>query len=598
MKIPHNGYIDYLNSLHNVSANGANALAESQALNEYFPELYQPFPIVEHIVALLNGDRECVVILTGHAGDGKSTIALDVLKKLRGIPSKQKLDKPLDERELVGQVNIIKDMSELSAEQRVRWLKESFEVAGSWLVVSNTGPLLSSLLGYVEESGQGGREQSAIESNILAALNQPLGAVSTKAHRIDGFKKDLVILNLTRLDNINLGATLLKKLVEHPAWENCSSCLIQGTCPIKVNRDVVCSAISTVVDRVRWLYSRLGAYEHRLTLRQIIAHHSYAITGGVSCELVQQKLTGKYNVIESLEKIIFSESFFGMEGGKYNQRADSLHAISLLRRMNCGAPAGVEYDRSLSEASGMSWSESPQGLGPLQEYWRNRINDLDTGTSAGIRWRYALRRMAYVFESVKPELQVKANIFLDTFLESASLRQFEEWKIEGRITLRKSDTNRLCKACLQVLLEFFTGFSANQYQDEEKLYLTLRRKDKNVVQPTQLVIETVMFREFELLYDTETSQPKLSFRNGEAELQLSLPLFDFIQERSRGEIGSSLSPIYHSQIDWFHAELIKATEDDRDDDDEEISLIRAGINGVVTQHTFVLNNKKIRLEVC
>ncbi|UYM16282.1 hypothetical protein [Endozoicomonas euniceicola] len=42
----HNTYVSYLNSLHNLGAGGANALAESQALNEYFAELYEPFPIV------------------------------------------------------------------------------------------------------------------------------------------------------------------------------------------------------------------------------------------------------------------------------------------------------------------------------------------------------------------------------------------------------------------------------------------------------------------------------------------------------------------------------------------------------------------------
>jgi len=49
MEIQKNDYIAYLNSLHNISANGANALAESQALNPHFGELYEPFLLIEGI---------------------------------------------------------------------------------------------------------------------------------------------------------------------------------------------------------------------------------------------------------------------------------------------------------------------------------------------------------------------------------------------------------------------------------------------------------------------------------------------------------------------------------------------------------------------
>jgi hypothetical protein len=113
-----NGYIAYLNSLHNVSANGANALAESQALNIYFTEIYQPFPLVEDLYKSLTERKERVVILTGHAGDGKSTVALDVLKRLRQLPADKPLDYALNEREETihanGRVTIVKDMSELT----------------------------------------------------------------------------------------------------------------------------------------------------------------------------------------------------------------------------------------------------------------------------------------------------------------------------------------------------------------------------------------------------------------------------------------------------------------------------------------------------
>jgi len=144
-----NGYIAYLNSLHSLSANSANALAESQATNRYFAELYQAFPIVDQMLSALQ-DGERVVVLTGHAGDGKSTIALDVLKRLKNLSPNEPLNEMLKEREEIsgspfGSVTIVKDMSELSAQTRLQWLQEAFAGTGSWLLVSNSGPLLDTL---------------------------------------------------------------------------------------------------------------------------------------------------------------------------------------------------------------------------------------------------------------------------------------------------------------------------------------------------------------------------------------------------------------------------------------------------------------------
>lgn len=81
-----NEFIECLNSLHNLRASSANALAESQALSPYFGELYEPFPLIKRLVEALTDKVKRVVVLTGHAGDGKSTVALDVLKNCEICP--------------------------------------------------------------------------------------------------------------------------------------------------------------------------------------------------------------------------------------------------------------------------------------------------------------------------------------------------------------------------------------------------------------------------------------------------------------------------------------------------------------------------------
>lgn len=332
MEIMQNEFIAYLNSLHNLRASGANALAESQALSPYFGELYEPFPLIKRLVEALTDKVKRVVVLTGHAGDGKSTVALDVLKKLRDLPATAPFDGPLGEREDIsgpdGPITIVKDMSELSAERRQEWLDQAFSGPGSWLIVSNTGPLLHSLADYAKEAGF----DQDIESQILERLEQSLGDGPLDRHSLDGFDKDLVILNLTRWDNVALGAKILTNLVEHFAWRQCAGCSAEPACPLQLNRKALHNAGPVAEERVRWIYQRLSAYEQRLTLRQIVAQLAFGLTGGMSCAEAQQQVSastaeGPDRGSAGLGRILFSEGFFGYRDGKPWPQAEGLHAV-------------------------------------------------------------------------------------------------------------------------------------------------------------------------------------------------------------------------------------------------------------------------------
>lgn len=89
-----NTFVGYLNSLQRSSGGNENALAESQACNPFFAHIHVSHPLTNTILNELENSSGKHVILTGHAGDGKSTIALDVLKRLRQIPSASSLLSP------------------------------------------------------------------------------------------------------------------------------------------------------------------------------------------------------------------------------------------------------------------------------------------------------------------------------------------------------------------------------------------------------------------------------------------------------------------------------------------------------------------------
>ncbi|NEX21265.1 hypothetical protein G3480_13230 [Thiorhodococcus mannitoliphagus] len=592
-----NDFIDYLNSLHNVTAGGANALAESQAMSRYFGELYEPFGVTETIFDLMGDYRDCVVILTGHAGDGKSTVALDVLKRLRGIPLREPLDQPLKALESVDHptkpgrvVSVVKDMSELSAEQRLQWLNDAFKSNGSWLIISNTGPLLNTLGEYAKNA------PGDIESRILGLLNKPYSSGNLGPHTLTEFPKDVVILNMTRLDNVALGAKLLARMVDHSGWRRCDACDVSMACPLRLNRRALQETGPVIEARVRWIYQRLTAYEQRLTLRQMVAHLAFSLTGGMTCHEARTSVNGSTaegvdRGTEGLEEILFSEGFFGYRKGKPLPKSDRLRAIELMRRQRFGAPVAVDFERQLPSIEGPDWVTHSDALAAVAQRWRERA-----GEAAGSRWRFAQRRMLYLFGQPISGAASQLDTYLDHFLQSPRLRDFDQWRHAEAIEISPVERKRLCKNCLRVLLEIYSGFSAGQFRaDQEYLYLTLRRPDRAVVQPTQLVVAELPFSDFDLDYDPLARVPLLRFQNGKVSLLLSLPLLDFIHRRHEGQLGSDLSQIHLAQLEWFRAELLRMT--DKKIGRNDVVFLRAGIDGQTHLHRYVLDEENQRLEL-
>jgi hypothetical protein len=355
-------------------------------------------------------------------------------------------------------------------------------------------------------------------------------------------------------------------------------------------------AEAVVGDRVRWVYQRLNAYEQRLTLRQIVAQLALGMTGGMSCaEAREQVEASSADGIDrgstGLELLLFSEVFFGYRAGRPWPDADGLHGVALSRRVTFGAPAGVEYDSLLKTDVGIGWASLPPSLNALVQRWSHRAAE-----QAGVAWRFALRRMVYLFGAEKTANDVRASIFLDGFLQSPSLRELDRWQMEsGLSSLSVSQRNRLKTACLRVLLEVFSGYNPRQFTNHNALYLTLRRPDKAVVQATQLVIESLSFQDFDLRFDSLKSLLVLSFKRGKAELDLRLPLLDFIRRRDAGELGNALSPIHQNLLDGFRVRLLQVTAEQRMVQDA-ITLLRSGIDGEVQIHRFLLDTKRNILE--
>ena len=67
-------YIDYLNSFHNYNAQNENAYGERNVDNPYFEEVMVRVGLCDYIRGNLTEEDPHIEILTGHAGDGKTSI--------------------------------------------------------------------------------------------------------------------------------------------------------------------------------------------------------------------------------------------------------------------------------------------------------------------------------------------------------------------------------------------------------------------------------------------------------------------------------------------------------------------------------------------
>ena len=147
-----NPFVGYLNSLQQLGAGNENALAESQACNPYFSYIHVAHPLTQTILTELDKNSGKHVILTGHAGDGKSTIAFEVYKYLSGIPSHQSLVSQVKPREdITGKaISIIKDLSERHKADDSVLLEELDKGDRRFLLVTNTGTLLDLFRDHIE----------------------------------------------------------------------------------------------------------------------------------------------------------------------------------------------------------------------------------------------------------------------------------------------------------------------------------------------------------------------------------------------------------------------------------------------------------------
>ncbi|MGM0608250.1 MAG: NERD domain-containing protein kinase family protein [Candidatus Muiribacteriota bacterium] len=586
-----NPFVEYLNTLHTLNSNSSNMLAESQACTEWFKYIHVKHPLVETIKnEIVNNKKD--VILTGHAGDGKTTIALELFKDLKGLSNEEELDKPLDKQELINEkIKIIKDFSEWKTEEWVEIINDSKQNDSPvMLLVSNTGTLIEAF--KASDKNNGAKNLLESESRLLEAFSESRPAPFFH----NG--KEYIIINLAMFDNLNIARDIFDKIIKSEAWAKCDNCEQQVNCPVKINIDIL-NNNKFAVKRIFYIYRRLFEYGCRFTLRQIVEHLAYIITSGMNYNDIIE-YSNKPNP-PLLTELLFFNRFFGDSGKFKDFKADQISIIKKIKEMEIGQEISSELERKLWVRGQSLDCDIDNWLGKSQ---LNKLMGIGSGKinhnkSYQHYARRQVRRIIYFlydFSAKYNDIHFISENYISKFLASPMFLKFIKWK-DDYTQLKEIEKKHLKVRILHVLQEYFSGVRIPEESSfKGNLYITLARRKFDVKQNTQVVLSDFREKDFDLRIKEKDDGVKkkntLVFTGigplDDAELELELPFLDYVINRHYGNITQSLNSGFCDRIEAFKAKLLTLNKNSYN---KNLTLINIKTdNSFVEQQFFIENN--------
>lgn len=529
-------FIRYLNSLHNYNAQNHNAYGEKNVVNPFFKSVMVRVGLSNYILQSLKVKEPHMIILTGHAGDGKTSIMYQVLSDLNVSfdPDKKICDYTLENEK---KCRCIKDFSEIADEEKVEVLKEALEIPNNGdfvFMVANTGPLINTFGALFTDPLES--EQAKIK--LIEAMDNNSGNID----EIMGYK--ICVINVATVDNTYFAVEFLEKITQDELWSNCSNCSKKDYCHILMNRELIRSNKKQVYEFMNMHYIWLAEHGKRLTIRSMTEQLAYMITGGFECDEIAHGEKYKY---------LFSNLFFGYVGTLCDAKATNIIAIKEAR--NCRYDnKRMRFDEVLLVNHGYEKVFGQELIKIIAE--AEQKNAYLSG------WSESLRRAYFFMNIVTDEKIVEVN-YEDIF--SKQFKRFLDLR-SGKTTPSKSDANLVCDALSMI----YMGAINN---DDPMIPLTLSR-ESGIAQNVQLITGTLMKNSVKIrtkeTRDSSFNENKkrnvllLEVNKIKLENEITLPLLNYFEELKNGIISTNVDPQLSHGVESLKAELTKIVDDDND----------------------------------
>lgn len=574
----HNEFVDYLNTMNSLDASSTGALAEAQVQTQFFQEINVRRKVSDVLLKFIRESEPTTVFLTGHAGDGKTSLLAQLLYDLgcmrlgERLEQSKYIDSASGERLLY-----VKDMSELSKDDQERYCREAFQASrlGRFaVVVTNTGPLINTLKRLAEDTGV------EIESQLLSCLD------SSVSEPVMLMGSPIRTINVARLPNFWLASAILERMVDLRLWSPCQSCDARDRCPVITNVHTVSGHLSRIKLVLDAHYRYLEEYDRRMTARQIAAHLSYSLTGGLRCEDVQQLDEA------GLFDYHFANLFFGHRGLKQDPNARQMRSIAELQSLTLDQRA-IRVDprhRPDTEAEQPDFGMFVEASYPDLDKETNAIvakargrHLLSGDDLQGRRRRFwwSVRRFHILFSTSDHELPD----VLDQLYSPV-------YSLYHRATTSDLDASTRISIQTLVFEALYNLYVGMPPQHAGPLHLTVRRSG-TITQYVQLIEGSLERSQLEIAHDSARSS-SIDDANGTRDLllviggdralsfPLTLPILDYFWRLSKGMVSTTLSPALSQGVDRLKSLLRAAAQSRSWSTSNEIRLLVLTTHGPKT----------------
>lgn len=301
-----NSFVQYLDQFNVMSPNHAKIYDEYTNSADAYRLSIQTR--IEQFLLSIFMDKPRSIIMTGNAGDGKTRLCRTVYESLTGQPLQQWPESGMMEISFnQGTLIIVKDLSELTEAviyenltQLQNEIREDHVRKIYYLIAANEGKLTKFL-----------SQNSSLED--LSGL--------VKNRFMDHTKNDqnLYLVNLQDVTSSIYAARIMEEWNREENWADCDTCRKSVNCVIRLNHRRMSQ--ESVRERLAEQYRLLDCLGIHVTMREILIHMSYVLTGGLTCD---QVLNADYKAIETQAKRVYYNNFYGAElpdGGPIEQGA-------------------------------------------------------------------------------------------------------------------------------------------------------------------------------------------------------------------------------------------------------------------------------------
>ncbi len=570
-----NSFVDYLNSMNNASSDTIAALAESQVNSPFFRKIQIERNLGTYLSDRIRSGEHLSVVLTGHAGDGKTSILVQILQNLGFLDENSSLEPEKEYDSDSISLYAVKDMSELPEDKQIAFCHKALDApknGKSSIIISNTGPLLKCLELIREEQCKAHgiafdeSEKISLQTQLLNQLDE------NKNEMISVGDCQFLMINMARVDNVSFAREIMKKLLSEDLWKECESCPKCNKCPIYFNVVQIRKYQDRVTSAVEAFYRYLYENDKRMTIRQILSQLSFALTGNLTCNDIKASYKDSVKF-----RYLFSNLFFGYKGIEAMDNADQIQGIAYAKELKLDT-RGLDVDYKLFVTG--DFSDIPAEIGKIvSEQHRMfakrhlNIDDKDNEFNANdFEYRRAIRRVFIFFGD--PKNNPQDNKYLPLYDELFGVGYNTYIRIQNGEVSSKL-INDLRSTITDALYLEMTGTSSKMARD---IPLTIKRNDDYF---QSVMITTGSFKKtnfkvkgtpYTADFEDSSSKQEVKLQLGsDISFRLSLPMVIYFGEIANGMISTISNPSLTHGLSKLKAMLKKLSEEETDEG--EISVI-------------------------